>query len=312
MRAAAVLGAFALSTGCAAATPDQQDDPGLWPTQIELPNGWVPEGIGIGTEPYADFGNGLTGAIYRADLRTGEGEIFSGPAGQGAGGIKVDDRDNLIFVAGCFGGDARVVDERSGELLKTYQMTEPSASTSINGATTCINDVVLTDNAAWHTDSFSNTLYKVAIGPDGELADAAEALTVTGDFNVADLPNGISTTPDGNALIVAMTSGGSLVRVDPATGDSRTVNLGGESVPGADGLLREGNTLYVAQGPVAKITLNDDGTAGTVLTRVDDIRFDRATTIAAASGDRLYLPNARPIEMIGPDTPYNAVAIAKP
>ncbi|WP_274704617.1 hypothetical protein [Actinomadura geliboluensis] len=37
---------------------------------------------------------------------------------------------------------------------------------------------------------------------------------------------------------------GTLLRVNPATGEARRVNLHGESLPEGDGLLLRGRTLY--------------------------------------------------------------------
>lgn len=309
--AAAILGALLLSSAPAMAVSGPHED--SWPTQINLPDGWAPEGIGIGKQPYAYFGNGVNGSLYRADLRTGQGKVVSGPAGEGAGGIKVDDRDGLVFMTGCFGGDGRVYSEKTGQLIKTYQFTAPSKNPDLSHpftASTCINDVVVTQGAAWWTDTFSTKLYKVPIGTHGQLAAEAQTLNVTGDYHVADVPNDISATPDGTGLIVSMTRSGTLVRVDPRTGVAKTVDLGTEKVPGADGILLQGRTLYVVQDTVTKIELNPSGTAGKVIARVSDSRFDRITSVASY-GDRLYLPNARDFRLISPSTKYNAVAIPK-
>ena len=46
-----------------------------FPDVIPLPNGWRPEGITSGTGTTAYVGSLGTGAIYRVDLRTGEGAI---------------------------------------------------------------------------------------------------------------------------------------------------------------------------------------------------------------------------------------------
>src|SRR5882762_3085913 len=80
--AAAALGALLLSSAPAVAAAGPHGD--SWPTVINLPDGWAPEGIGIGQQPYAYFGNGVNGSLYRADLRTGAGKVVSGPAGKGA------------------------------------------------------------------------------------------------------------------------------------------------------------------------------------------------------------------------------------
>lgn len=59
---------------------------------------------------------------------------------------------------------------------------------------------------------------------------------------------------------------------------------------------------------VAVVRLDRAGTAGTVVDRLTDPRFDVPTTVDAF-GPRLYLPNARFGTEPTPTTPYSAVAI---
>ena len=56
------------------------------------------------------------GSIDRADLHTGQGEVFSPAVGRPSVGLEVDDRGR-IFVAGGPTGTARVIDAVTGELL---------------------------------------------------------------------------------------------------------------------------------------------------------------------------------------------------
>ncbi|MEK8105192.1 hypothetical protein NKG94_08380 [Micromonospora sp. M12] len=123
--------------------------------------------------------------------------------------------------------------------------------------------------------------------------------------------NGISTTPDGRALIVVQSTTGMLYRVDPATGVSTAVDVPGHTFTNGDGLLLLGRTLYVVQNrlnQVAVVRLNHTGTAGTVTSTITDPNFDVPTTVATALG-RLYLPNARFTTPPTPTTPYTAVAV---
>ena len=76
-----------------------------FPSIISLPESWGPEGIasGRGTEFYAGArqGSPFAGAIFKGDLRTGEGDILVEPqAGRFALGMKHDSRTDLLFVAG--------------------------------------------------------------------------------------------------------------------------------------------------------------------------------------------------------------------
>lgn len=73
----ATLGSAALVAGLLA--PASADDK-PFPDSIALPDGFQPEGITIQGR-YAWFGSRADGDVYRADLRTGEGErIAEGPA----------------------------------------------------------------------------------------------------------------------------------------------------------------------------------------------------------------------------------------
>jgi sugar lactone lactonase YvrE len=76
---------------------------------------------------------------------------------------------------------------------------------------------------------------------------------------------------------------GGLFRVDPATGVTTAIDLGGESVVNGDGLLDRGRTLYVVENrnnTVAAIRLDPSGTRGTIRDRLTDPRFDTPTTVA--------------------------------
>ena len=85
-------------------------------------------------------------------------------------GMKVD-RRNRLFVAGGPGGTASVYDARSGELLKRYPLTT---------ATTFVNDVIVTEHAAYFTDSLQRQLYVLDLGRHGKLPKSARTLPLTG------------------------------------------------------------------------------------------------------------------------------------
>ncbi|MEU7985952.1 superoxide dismutase [Streptosporangium canum] len=269
-----------------------------------MPDGFQPEGIAIGPGPFAFIGSMADGSIYRADLRTGRGAIISRGPGTPSLGMKIDERGRL-FVAGGTGGDARVVDSRTGRVLATYRLATGPAF---------VNDVILTQGAAWFTDSTNPVLYKLPLR-DGRLPTAAQRIPLTGDLVYGDgfNANGITPTPDGRGLIVVQSNTGGLFRVD-WSGATRRVNLHGESLREGDGLLLRGRTLYAVQNrfnAVAVLRLNEAGTDGRVVRRVSDPRFDVPATVAAF-GARLYLPNARFDTSPTPTTPYTAVAIPRP
>jgi len=278
------------------------------PTEIVLPPGFQPEGIAIGTWPFAYFGSRADGDLYRANLITGQGSVFSQGPGTGSLGMKVDPRGRL-FVAGGGAGDARVVSAVSGAVLASYQFAT---------APTFVNDVVLTGDAAWFTDSQRAVLYRVPLGHHGELPVQAAVVSVplTGDFvlQAGFNANGIARTPDGRALLIVQSNTGLLFRVNQATGVATTVDLGGALLTSGDGILLSGHTLFVVRNQanlVAVVRLNAAGTAGSVVAPLTDPRLDVPTS-AATFGDRLYLTNARFSTPPTPTTPYSAIAITRP
>ncbi|MFD0855480.1 hypothetical protein ACFQ07_24775, partial [Actinomadura adrarensis] len=60
----------------------------VFPERIPLPDGFQPEGIAIGPGPFAYLGSRVDGRIYRADLRTGKGGVFSPGPGTTSLGLK--------------------------------------------------------------------------------------------------------------------------------------------------------------------------------------------------------------------------------
>ncbi len=119
--------------------------------------------------------------------------------------------------------------------------------------------MLLTDDAAWFTDSAQAQLYRVS------LADwSVTTLPLSGEWvqNPGNNANGISSTPDGSALVVINSSNGTLYRVDPGSGEATAVDADVPLTAG-DGLLRQGRTLYVVQNrlnTIAVLRLSSDGT----------------------------------------------------
>jgi hypothetical protein len=275
-------------------------------TAFALPDGFQPEGIAIGERPYAYFGSRADGDILRVSLVTGEQRVISQGPGTPSLGLKLDQQERL-FVAGGSGGDARVIDTHNGKTLRSYALqTVPSF----------INDVILTDDAAFYTDSTNPVLFKLALGKHGKLPATATRVPLTGDIAYAtgNNANGIARTPDGRGLILVQSNTGKLFRTS-YDGRTKEIKLaGGESVPNGDGIWLRGRTLYVVQNRldvIAKIELNRDATAGKVVSRTGSAAFDVPTTIAEY-GKRFYLPNARFTTPATPTTPYNAVSVRIP
>ncbi len=281
-----------------------------FPDVIDLPAGYFPEGIAVGAGSSFYVGSLADGSVYKGDLRTGEGDLLVSPFGPFTTiGIEVDNRER-IWVAGGPSGTGRVYDGNTGDLLALYTFTSPLES--------FINDVVVTKDAAYFTDSGTANdpdpnqfrfageprLFVVPLGAGGALADALDVSTLP----LEDVPdvtfpnlNGIETTPGGNGLVVGHTSGEVLFAVDPATGDSSEIDLG-VSLVGNDGLIRRGTTIYVVENSIAQISavkLSPDGSTGEV-TAVHPVDGSETPTTAALFGRALYAVDARFDSMTGP------------
>jgi sugar lactone lactonase YvrE len=262
-----------------------------WPDVIALPNGWLPEGVVTGHGPVIYSGSRANGAIYAADLRTGEGAILvPGQAGRVAVGLSFDARTNYIFAAGGATGKAYVYDADTGALVQEYTLTAPGSF---------INDVIVTRDAAYITNSSLAVYYRIPLGPGGSLPapGAVEEIPLSGDWQQLSgtNANGIEATPNGKSLIIVNSAEGALYHVEPLSGEATRIDLGGQSVANGDGLLLRGHTLYVVQNrlnQIAVIELAPDFLTGERVALITSPNFDVPTTVAAF-GNALYAVNAR-------------------
>ena len=281
MRFTAILGlAFALvllSTADATLASSSEQ----FPSVVVLPGATSAEGVAVGQGSIFYAGDFLGGDIYRGDLRTGQVERFiDAPAGRMAVGLKADVRHGLLFVAGGFTGQAYIYDLETGKDLATFQLG------------VLVNDVTLTHDAAWLTDSALPHLYRIPISPGA----SAQTIVVNGPAaNLSGFPNlnGIAATADGKTLIVAHSAIGALFTIDPATGASQLIE--GVSVPTVDGILLHGDKLYATQvglNQIAQIDLSADLSAGVIDAVITSPHFQAPATVAAF-GDRLVAVNAK-------------------
>jgi len=273
-----------------AAVPARASQP--FPEVIGLPDGFNPEGIVAGRGPIAYVGSLANGAIYAADLRRGTGAILvPGQTGRVAVGLEFDRKTGYIYAAGGNTGTAYVYDSRTGAEVAAYSFFGPGGG--------FVNDVVVTRDAAYFTNSNQPVLYRVPLERNGQPADQAAVTTITlgGDWQQVSgfNANGIEVNRKGDTLIVVNSSVGMLYAVDPATGVASAIDLGGESVLNGDGLLRIGNTLYVVRNRlniIAAFTLADDLRSATLEQNLSSPNFAVPTTVTSF-GRALYAVNAR-------------------
>jgi sugar lactone lactonase YvrE len=281
----------------------------LFPKRIPLPNGWQPEGIAIGHGATIYAGSIATGAIFQADLRTARGAVLVPPQpGRAAIGLKLDRRSDYLYVAGGPTGSAFIYDADNGANVAAVQLA-PTPETFVN-------DVIVTREAVYFTDSFRAVFYRLPLERGGDLPDpvVAEEVPLGGDFMLVPgqfNANGIEATPDGQSLIIVNSVLGTLYRVDPSTGTADLIDLGGGSVANGDGILLLGRTLFVVQNSlnqVAVVQLDRDLDSGQVVRVITDRRFDFPTTVDNF-GRSLYVVNARFSTPPTPDTPYDILRV---
>jgi sugar lactone lactonase YvrE len=294
MRAATrVLAAAALTVALGASTAAQADP---FPEVIGLPDGWGAEGIAAGPGTTVYSGSLSTGAVYQADLRTGAGSVLV-PGGSGRPAVGLKHSRGLLFVAGGNSGVISVHDARTGAEVLVHD---------VGGG--FVNDVAVTEDAAWFTDSSRPVLYRLPLNGGRPSGDPVE-VPLGGEW--AQVPgfnaNGIEATPDGRALLVVNTTTGLLYRVDPASGEAAEVQSD-TSLTRGDGILLRGKDLAVVRNrlnEIAILRLSPDLTSASLVGTLTDPDFAIPTTVAAF-GTSLYAVNAR----FGlPDGPYTIVKV---
>jgi sugar lactone lactonase YvrE len=267
------------------------------PDRIDLPNGWQPEGVAAGKGHDLYVGSIPTGAVLRADSRTGETEtVVPGGEGRAAIGLKAD-RHERLFVSGGPTGKAFVYDAETGGDLAQFQLAPA-------GEPTFVNDVTLTRDAAYFTDSQRPVLYAVESDLSGFKELPLKGFEMQPGFNL----NGIVAAGHGKheTLLAVQSNTGQLWRIDAGSGRSERVDLGGATLTNGDGLLLDGRKLYVVQNRdnrIAVLKLKRGFERAKLVRTITHPEFDVPTTIAR-QGHSLWAANARFNTPPTPDTPY--------
>jgi sugar lactone lactonase YvrE len=298
---------------CSAGVLQAQTSPAI--TSYTLPGEEVyPEGVAFdqSTETfYVGSTNG--GTIYRGRLQRPEAEVLA-PAGANpdltaAFGMKVDPQGRL-WVAGGRTGKNVVLDARTGRQIKAF--AAPNAAASF------FNDVAVTGDGAYFTDSTSPVLWRVPTRDGiGELEPWLDLKGTpieyaTGQGREGVNLNGIVAAPDGSFLIVVQMNKGKLFRIGTADKQVREINVEGGNLRDGDGLVLDGTTLFVSRigaNEIVTLDLSQDLTSATVRARFTDPIFSFPATVAKA-GDRLLVVNTQFDKRAAknPDLPFRLLA----
>ena len=229
------------------------------------------------------------GGVWAADARTGRGSQIVPHWGGAATGVEYEARANRLWVAGGPTGTVRVYDATSGALLRQY--------TFAPAGFLFLNDLVVTRDAVYVTDSFNAWLDVIPLGEDGSLPATGDVTTLPltgitfepGEFNA----NGIVATR--NSLIVVDSFTGGLFRVSKKTGVATDISTGGASVTNGDGVELRGSTLYVVRNTdqlVQVFRLGARLASAVPLGTLTSSQLSVPTTAAVQAG-RLWVVNAR-------------------
>jgi Cu-Zn family superoxide dismutase len=179
------------------------------------------------------------------------------------------------------------VDTKDGGVVGKFQSPRENS---------LINDVALTGGHAYFTDSLNPDLWRVSTaatsGAPEKWIDLAGSPIPHGEgVNL----NGIVATADGKALIVVHMSKGLLFRIDLATKKIDPIEVGGAALTGGDGLVVDGNMLYVVRQPdneIVALELSRDQRSGKEVARYGSEALVHPAT-AAKAGDRLLVVNTQ-------------------
>lgn len=289
-----------------------QDEADVYP----LPGEEVfPEGIALDAAT-GDFFVGATsdGTIFSSNVSQPgvEASVFSEGGADGrttAIGMKTDGAGRL-YVAGGDTGQMFVYDTTTGALIESFDNGQEM---------TFVNDVTLTsDGSAFFTDSMNPELYRVF--PDGAGGYEMETyLNFEGTpvqygegFNL----NGIVSSADGRYLVTVKSATGELFRIDTTTKEVSLIDTGGADLTNGDGLLLDGQTLYVVrnqQEAIVPVELSADFSSGVAGEPFTDESFMYPTTIAQSGSELLAVNsqfNAR--ETGNPELPFNVSSVHIP
>jgi hypothetical protein len=271
-----------------------------FPSRVDLPDGWAPEGITAGRGTTIYVGSLANGAVWKGDVKKGTGRILvPGVAGNVAVGVDFEKDANRLWVAGGPTGKVRVYNARTGHLIREYSFSPVGF----------LNDLVVTKHAVYVTDSNLQQLDVIPLGRHGRLPDQAHVRTLplTGDIAfVANEFNANGIVASHGWLIVVQSNTGKLFRVNPWTGTTREIDLHGASVTFGDGLELHGNKLYVVRNQLNQVDVFDLGwrlRSARFRGSITSADLDIPTTAAFVAG-KLWVVNARFSTPVTPTTAY--------
>lgn len=268
-----------------------------------------PEGIAYHEQEGALYvGGAASGAIYRIDLATGEASTFAEPGSRppfGTLGLALSERH--LWVAGGNTGTVARYDLHDARIVDVFETPEASQ--------TLINDVfVATDGTVYATDSFRPVLFRIEAGSD-VMEPWLDLEGTAFEYGEGVNANGLVVTDDNAYLIVVALNSGALYRVDLSSQEVVAFDVEGGPFPGGDGLVLDGDTLYVAQqgaDRIAVVELDVEAATASVVGEIASPEFAQIATLVKV-GDDLVVVNTQFGAMQsadGPELPFQLSVVS--
>lgn len=274
---------------------------------LSLPNGFSPDGITIANDGTIYLASIFDGTIVRGrvDGTKITDVLVEGKVDRPGWGMDLDSSDQYLFVAGGFSGTARIYNAKTGTLENDIKLTDSGI----------VNDVIVTNNAAYFTNSSLPEIYEIPIDEKGNVNGKPRVIPLLGDFKFDAKyfanANGIEDAGHGT-IIVNHSFLGKMYVIDVTTGVTTDVNLNGEKVS-CDGIAIDGRTLYGVEAPenrVAKLELSKDFSKANVVHRFKSDLFDFPTLIALDSS-YIYVVNGKLSTKRSSEVPYEVIRLPR-
>lgn len=276
--------------------------------------GVLPEGIEVTPAGRIYVTSSGTGDVYAGSVGSADMQVFATGASasrSSALGIHTDARGR-VFVA-----SPSAIDVYSPDATLLARRSLP------DGTDAYLNDLAITSEAVYVTDSAGATVWRMALqGEDiGQLDPWLDANSTMPSFEPGWFYlNGIVASPDGSRLLVSAQGLGALIRVETRSAAAEFVTTDGRWFGnfGPDGMVLEGDVvhgvlnygapeagqgLYVAR-------LAPDWRTASVLAADTDSDFSSPTTVAA-SHDRFLVVNSQ-LDTAPGAPPWTVVAVPDP
>lgn len=274
-----------------------------------------PEGIAFDPVDEAFLIGSLEdGIIRRITVDGAQTELATPSAAEwSTSGLKVDAVNDRIWV--CAGDPstgsrgAWIVDRTTGDEIEFHDFT------AIDPESGC-NDVALdADGVAYFSDPATSAIQRLELGGTPEVWATSEDWPSLGGLGV----NGLAVTPDASALIVGYFAPPALYRVDIADPTAITevelsgdMFVGGAPVAGVDGIIFDGDALYVTFADVVKRVDSEDGWSTGIVSTYDVPDVGNGLSTAAEAGGAVYVVKSEVTAWVlnsDPSLPFQIVKV---